>query len=182
MSVYDPGSRFTRTPGRGFDLGNDHPGVDWWADVGTRIPVAAAGTVVGLGFEERYGNIAIVRHPSSSEPPYRYTLYAHMEATQPVTLGAQVSRGQTIGYVDRTGSGAGDEPHLHFELVSLSEFTWESEWTRYNERTGGTWSGGGVPLMLTGKQGRIDPLLDTSWTGIDVYFPPPHRWGRNIPY
>lgn len=182
MSVYDPGSRFTLTPGRGFDLGIDHPGVDWWADVGTPIPAAAAGIVVGLGLQVKYGNMAIIRHTGITEPPYRYTLYAHMEDTLPVTLGAEVSRGQTIGYVDSTGTGGGDEPHLHFELVSLSDFTWESEWGRYIGKDTAMWgTDTRRSLMLTGTQGRIDPLLHTSWIGIDVYFPPPSRACRR-PY
>lgn len=177
MSIYDPGSRFTRTPGRGYDLANDHPGVDWWADVGTPIPAAAAGTVVGIGYEARYGNVVIVRHPDSGAAPYRYTLYAHMEPTQPVAIGDVVYRGQTIGYVDSTGTGGGDEPHLHFELISLSDFTLESEWSRYSGGRRETWPAGTVPLMLTSEQGRIDPLLAASWDGLDVYSPPSFRRG-----
>lgn len=173
MSVYDPGPRFTRTPGRGFDLSIPHPGVDWWADRGTRIPCAAAGKVVGLGFRDDYGNLVIVRHTSITEPPYRYTLYAHMEGTQAVSIGDDVARGQTIGYVDCTGTGGNNEPHLHFELISLPDFTWESEWGRWKGKPEATWSHQSMSLMLEPSQGRINPLDHASWLAIDVYFPPP---------
>lgn len=169
MSVYDPGSRFTYA--RGFDLSIPHPGIDWWAPTGTPIPAAAAGKVVGLGFRDDYGHLVIIRHTGITEPPHLYTLYAHMEATQAVSLGDEVARGRIIGYVDDTGTGGNNEPHLHFELVSLPDFTWESEWGRYGGKSEATWSHQSVPLMLTSTQGRIDPELETSWIGVDVYFP-----------
>ena len=170
MSVYDPGPGFTRGSyeyGVMHD-GRVHAGVDFLADEGTAIPVAAVGTVVGLGFDPTYGNIAIVRHSGPTEPPYRYTLYAHMTANSPVTAGLLVLKGATIGYVSSTGTGGNGVSHLHFELLHLDE-TWESLWkscSRYVEY----WHEG-VPLMLDNPNGRVSPLDPLNWVGLDVFAP-----------
>ncbi|MCA9710443.1 MAG: M23 family metallopeptidase [Myxococcales bacterium] len=172
MSVYDPGPDFTMGTyeyGAMHD-GRVHAGVDFLAAEGTPIPVAASGTVVGLGFDPTYGNIAIVRHSAAEEPPYRYTLYAHMSATAAVSVGTEIPRGTTIGYVSSTGTGGNGVPHLHFELLHL-DVTWESLWKTYS-RWVEYWQGNGVPLMLDNPNGRVDPLDDLNWLGVDVYFPP----------
>lgn len=171
MAVYDPGPAFTpgHWPYGSVNYGRLHTGLDFEAPQGTPIPVAAAGIVVGRGNEPTYGNIVIVRHTGAAEPPYRYTLYAHMEADIPVALEQQVSRGQTIGTVDRTGSGSNNIDHLHFELLAL-DFTWESEWDRGYARS--VWRTG-MALMIGGQTGRVDPGDEASWVGLDVYAPSP---------
>jgi murein DD-endopeptidase MepM/ murein hydrolase activator NlpD len=179
MPVYDPGPAFT--PGDwAYDTvnyGRRHTGLDFLAPQGTPIPAAAAGIVVGRGNEPSYGHMVIVRHTGVTEPPYRYTLYAHMSATIPVTLGQRVYRGQTVGTVDRTGSGGNNVDHLHFEILAL-DFEWESEWHRGYKRS--EWITG-MPLMLSSGVGRLDPGAEESWVGINVYTPPSPAPGRPEP-
>jgi murein DD-endopeptidase MepM/ murein hydrolase activator NlpD len=171
MAVYDPGPAFTpgSWPYDSVNYGRRHTGLDFEAPQGTPIPAAAAGVVVGRGNEPTYGNIVIVRHTGAAEPPYRYTLYAHMNADIPVALEAVVSRGQTLGTVDRTGSGSNNVDHLHFELLAL-ESTWEDEWEGGYKRS--VWRDG-MALMITGTTGRVDPGDEANWVGLDVYAPPP---------
>lgn len=182
MSIYDPGPDFALGPYEygGFYDGRVHAGVDFLAAEGTPIPVAATGTVVGLGFEPTYGNIAIVRNSGPTEPPYRYTLYAHMSAEAAVSAGTLVPRGTTIGFVSDTGTGGNDIPHLHFELLHL-DVTWKSLWKEYS-RFIEYWRGNGVPLMIANPDGRVDPLDPLNWTGgrrlLPAASPPPPRRRR----
>lgn len=169
MGIYHPGRGFTRGSyeyGAMHD-GREHAGIDFLADEGTEIPVAATGTVVGLGFDPTYGNTAIVRHSGPTEPPYRYTLYAHMGADSPVTAGLVVLKGATIGTVNSTGTGGNGVPHLHFELIHLHEQTWEDLWHSYS-RYVEYWRDD-VPLMLDNPEGRVNPLDPLNWLGLDVY-------------
>ena len=54
--------------------------------------------------------MAIVEHPNGTK-----TLYAHMSRLN-TKSGADVMRGQVIGYVGNTGRSTG--PHIHFEVFN----------------------------------------------------------------
>ena len=85
--------------------------VDLATAAGTAIDAAADGTVILSttgGWNGGYGSYVILDNGQGVE-----TLYAHMSATK-ATVGEQVSAGQVIGYVGRTGDATGD--HLHFEV------------------------------------------------------------------
>ncbi len=89
-------------------------GVDIGAKTGTSILAAADGTVIiskgGGGWNGGYGNYVVIQHSNGTQ-----TLYAHMSRiSSTITIGTQVSQGQTIGYVGMTGLATG--PHLHFEV------------------------------------------------------------------
>jgi LysM repeat protein len=88
-----------------------HKGVDLAAPTGTTIRAAASGTVLIArnGYNGGFGNYAVIQHPNGVK-----TLYAHMSRLG-TTPGAQVSQGDTIGYVGSTGKSTG--PHLHFEVI-----------------------------------------------------------------
>lgn len=87
-------------------------GADIAAPKGTPIMAAADGTVVLALYNDKYnlgyGNYVIISHPNGTQ-----TLYAHMTEVK-VSQGQQVSRGQVIGTVGRTGKATG--MHLHFEV------------------------------------------------------------------
>lgn len=94
--------------GYGMRWGRMHEGIDISASSGTPIVAAAAGTVIHAGWLGGYGNLVVVDHGSGLA-----TAYAHASSIL-VSLGQQVSQGQTIALVGSTGNSSG--PHLHFEV------------------------------------------------------------------
>jgi murein DD-endopeptidase MepM/ murein hydrolase activator NlpD len=87
--------------------GRVHRGIDQGASTGTPIGAAKAGSVIFAGWQGGYGNLVLIDHGDA------VTAYAH-QSRFAVGQGAQVSRGQTIGYVGSTGNSTG--PHLHLEI------------------------------------------------------------------
>ncbi|CAM3994019.1 M23 family metallopeptidase [Paenibacillus alkaliterrae] len=94
-----------------------HEGVDMFADKGTPVYSAMAGTVVKAGWNEYGGWRVTVRVDESTE-----FYYAHLSKyAAGVKVGATVTTGQLIGYAGSTGYGPeGTEgkflPHLHFGI------------------------------------------------------------------
>jgi|GEM_PF-910127 len=88
----------------------NHIGVDFAAPKGTPVLSVADGRVVFSGPAGGYGNLVIVEHPGGYT-----THYGHLNAFATTTyIGAEVRRGQEIGYVGTTGLSTGY--HLHFEI------------------------------------------------------------------
>jgi murein DD-endopeptidase MepM/ murein hydrolase activator NlpD len=87
-----------------------HKGIDYGAPIGTRIRAVADGTVKFAGQQNGYGNLIILKHQG------RYsTAYGHLNGfAAGIRQGAQVSQGDTIGFVGQTGLASG--PHLHYEF------------------------------------------------------------------
>ncbi len=85
-----------------------HPGIDIGVPAGTPIRAALGGQVRLAAPTSGYGNYTCVQHTASLS-----TCYAH-QSRFGTTVGAQVSKGQVIGYVGCTGLCFGD--HLHFEV------------------------------------------------------------------
>jgi murein DD-endopeptidase MepM/ murein hydrolase activator NlpD len=92
----------------GYRWGRLHAGIDIGVPEGTPIHAAAAGTVVLASWTGGYGNYTCIDHGGGMA-----TCYAHQSAYA-VSVGAQVSQGQVIGYVGNTGHSFG--AHLHFEV------------------------------------------------------------------
>ncbi len=96
---------------RGFAIGGrkSHWGLDLANKKGTNILSAERGVVIytGKGFRG-YGNLIVIEHNEEWA-----TLYAHLDEID-VREGDQVTRGQPIGKMGRTGHASG--VHLHFEL------------------------------------------------------------------
>ncbi len=88
--------------------GRLHAGIDIGVPSGTPIQAADDGTVVLLGPQGGYGNYTCLGHGDGLT-----TCYAHQSrfATE---FGADVRKGEVIGYVGCTGHCFGD--HLHFEV------------------------------------------------------------------
>lgn len=85
-----------------------HRGLDIATSTGTPYRAAAAGTVTRAGFNNSYGYMIIISHGNGVE-----TVYGHSSQLL-VSVGQQVTQGQTIGKVGSTGDSTG--PHLHFEV------------------------------------------------------------------
>jgi lipoprotein NlpD len=85
-----------------------HRGVDIRADSGTPIRASAPGVVIASGFEERYGLRVKIEHDGGF-----VTLYAHNERNL-VDVGDEVTAGQMIALVGRTGRATAE--HVHFEI------------------------------------------------------------------
>ncbi|MEN9219935.1 MAG: LysM peptidoglycan-binding domain-containing protein [Thermostichales cyanobacterium GMQP_bins_62] len=97
------------TSGFGWRRGRLHAGVDIPGPVGTPIVAVADGVVIFAGYgRDGYGNRVDIRHPNGI-----VTRYAHGHRIF-VTVGQQVSQGQTI--MSRGSTGWSTGPHLHFEV------------------------------------------------------------------
>ncbi len=91
--------------------GHLHAGLDIAAGEGTPIRAADSGRVVlmqGVGSSGGYGNFTCIQHNATTS-----TCYAH-QSRFGTSMGANVSKGQVIGYVGNTGHSFG--AHLHFEV------------------------------------------------------------------
>ncbi|MEO0015323.1 MAG: hypothetical protein RLZZ535_3712 [Cyanobacteriota bacterium] len=96
------------TSGYGWRWGRMHQGIDIAAPIGTPIVAAAAGTVIGVGWQDGYGNTVKLEHLDGS-----VTLYGHNDRNL-VTHGQQVDKGEQIAEMGNTGYSTGS--HVHFEI------------------------------------------------------------------
>lgn len=85
-----------------------HAGTDMAVPKGTTIVAAKSGTVVKSYMSSSYGNYTVIDHGGGV-----MTAYAH-QSKRLVSVGDQVSAGDTIGLVGSTGNSTGN--HLHFEV------------------------------------------------------------------
>lgn len=87
-----------------------HYQVDYAAPTGTPVVASAHGTVVSAGWEGGWGNMIRLKHDNSYA-----THYGHLSKyASGIRSGAQVSRGQVIGYVGSTGWSTGS--HLDYGI------------------------------------------------------------------
>ncbi len=108
-----------------------HHGVEFSNPSGTPVLAAADGVVVYAGNDAGtnfgmntnfYGNLIVLEHHLTGIDQSLFTLYAHLSEVR-VTTGDEVTTGQQIGSVGRTGSAQGS--HLHFE-VRLGENAYQA--------------------------------------------------------
>ncbi len=98
-----------------------HNGYDIAKYLGAEIVAADDGTVVAMGNQDKYcrgaayGKFIVIKHHNGLT-----TLYGHL-SVQNVSLGQEVSRGETIGYMGKTGWATG--PHLHFTIFDSSTYS-----------------------------------------------------------
>jgi murein DD-endopeptidase MepM/ murein hydrolase activator NlpD len=88
-----------------------HEGMDFSAEPGTPVVVAADGVVLSAAYHADYGNLIEVDHGEGLT-----SRYAHLSRMD-VQPGALIKRGTRIGTVGNTGRSTG--PHLHFEVRML---------------------------------------------------------------
>ncbi len=88
-----------------------HEGIDFSAETGTPVVVAADGVVLSAALHSEYGNLIEVDHGEGLT-----TRYAHLSRMD-VQAGSLIKRGSQIGAVGTTGRSTGS--HLHFEVRML---------------------------------------------------------------
>jgi len=88
-----------------------HEGLDFSAEAGTPVVVAADGVVLSANYHADYGNVIDVDHGDGLT-----SRYAHLSSVD-VKPGMLVKRGEKIGAVGTSGRSTG--PHLHFEVRML---------------------------------------------------------------
>lgn len=98
---------------RGFSLGEDvsgkeHTGIDFAAKEGTKVRVTAEGKVSFVGWDDVYGNLAVVNHGNGY-----FTYYGHNFKIL-VKPGDFVKRGKVIALSGNSGKSSA--PHLHYEI------------------------------------------------------------------
>ena len=95
-----------------------HTGVDIKADKTTVVKAAEAGKVTAIKNDPRYGITVIIEHANGFE-----TRYANLLTAEFVTVGEEVTKGQTIGTVGNTATfEILDDYHLHFEILKNGEY------------------------------------------------------------
>jgi murein DD-endopeptidase MepM/ murein hydrolase activator NlpD len=85
-----------------------HTGIDLAGPVRSPIRASDSGHVLFTGWYGGYGKVVIVSHGNNFS-----TLYAHLSSFA-VSKGANISKGDIVGYEGATGFATG--PHLHFEV------------------------------------------------------------------
>jgi murein DD-endopeptidase MepM/ murein hydrolase activator NlpD len=87
---------------------DSHPGLDISADRGDPVHATADGKVERAGWSGDYGNLVVLTHNFGLS-----TRYAHLSKVS-VKAGADIKRGDIIGYVGATGRATSS--HLHYEV------------------------------------------------------------------
>ncbi len=106
------------TYGFGLRSGGQHNGVDMSCNSGDPIYATADGTVEVAGPDGGYGTHVTINHGGGVVSGYGHMIAGSIPSG--VSPGAQVHRGQVIGYVGNTGHSFG--AHLHFEIIINGEY------------------------------------------------------------
>jgi murein DD-endopeptidase MepM/ murein hydrolase activator NlpD len=90
------------------ESGERHLGFDFAVKIGTPVTATASGIVSFVGWDETFGNLAIIDHGNGYE-----TIYGHNEKLL-VGEGEKVLKGDVIALSGNTGKSSA--PHLHYEI------------------------------------------------------------------
>lgn len=99
-----------------------HEALDIMAPTGTKVVAVADGKVVKL-FNSKPGGLTVYQFDPTATYAY---YYAHLDKyAEGLKEGAEIKRGDLIGYVGATGNANPAAPHLHFAVVELTP---EKQW------------------------------------------------------
>ena len=99
-----------------------HEALDIMAPKGTKVVAASDGRIVKL-FTSKPGGLTIYQFDPTEKYAY---YYAHLDRyADGLQEGAQVKRGDVIGYVGTSGNADPNAPHLHFAVFELTP---EKQW------------------------------------------------------
>lgn len=96
--------------------GHRHEAIDILSPRGTPVVAVDDGPVSKL-FTSKQGGLTVYQFDPRGEYCY---YYAHLDRyAEGLTEGAQLKRGDRVGYVGTTGNAPPDTPHLHFTIFRL---------------------------------------------------------------
>jgi len=95
-----------------------HKGIDIFAKKGTPVVSPQDGIIVQNGENERGGKVVMVLAPL-----LRLHYFAHLDSIQS-GLGLFISKGDTIGFVGRSGNAKGKPAHLHYHIITPIPYPW----------------------------------------------------------
>jgi murein DD-endopeptidase MepM/ murein hydrolase activator NlpD len=99
-----------------------HEALDIMAPKGTKVVAVADGKIAKL-FTSKPGGLTVYQFDPTEKYAY---YYAHLDRyADGLQEGAQVKRGDLIGYVGATGNADPNAPHLHFAVFELTP---EKQW------------------------------------------------------
>ncbi len=99
-----------------------HEALDIMAPKGTKVLAVADGKVAKL-FDSKAGGLTIYQFDPSEKLAY---YYAHLDKyADGLKEGAEIKRGDVVGYVGVTGNSSPNAPHLHFAVFELTP---EKQW------------------------------------------------------
>jgi murein DD-endopeptidase MepM/ murein hydrolase activator NlpD len=102
--------------------GRKHEAIDIMAPRGTPVHAVDDGPVAKL-FTSKAGGLTVYQFDPQGRVAY---YYAHLDRyAAGLKEGAQLRRGDLVGYVGFTGNAAPDAPHLHFAMFKLGP---EKQW------------------------------------------------------
>lgn len=100
------------------DGGRRHDAVDILAPRGTPVIAAVDGTVLRVGTNALGGNTVWMADTDGHFVFY----YAHLDRyARGIRNGVRIARGAPIGYVGTTGNAPQNLPHLHFQVMRMSD-------------------------------------------------------------
>lgn len=95
-----------------------HRAIDILAPRGTLVVAATGGRVERI-FSSTNGGLGVYQRDDTGT---RCFYYAHLDGyARGLEVGQRVTAGDAIGYVGTTGNAPDHLPHLHFQVLSLSE-------------------------------------------------------------
>lgn len=135
-----------------------HHGIDLFAETGTPVVAVADGTLSKVGVNTLGGNRLWLTDERGN-----WFYYAHLSAFAPASVdGAQVRRGQVIGFVGNTGQAITTPPHLHFEIHpggidedSINPYPFLLAWERGAVEVPRAFREGGTPATPTAPVGAV---------------------------
>lgn len=93
-----------------------HRALDIMAKRGTPVVAAADGRVAKV-YRHILGGLSVYQYDAKGEYVY---YYAHLDAyAKGLAEGAELKRGDPIGYVGTTGNASPSAPHLHFAVIRM---------------------------------------------------------------
>lgn len=94
-----------------------HMGIDFASEKTDIVKASADGKIKSIKNDPRYGLTVVIEHANGFE-----SIYSSLLTAEFVTVGEQVSQGQTIATVGNTATfEISDETHLHFEIKKDGE-------------------------------------------------------------